>query len=131
VFKAELTALIPTLCTRCGRCCLKPDYIATLTASPGDVRRWRREGRHDILAYAEVIGSGADLWIRPDGSECTRCPFLRKDRNAVTYRCRIHATKPQPCRDYPASYDQMVEDGCEIVHELVARGIDATGWSRS
>jgi Fe-S-cluster containining protein len=119
----KLDALIQTLCTRCGRCCLNESYMGNLSATAEDVDRWEAEGRYDILRY-ESIG---DLWIK-NGEECTRCPFLRKDRGAERHKCRIHDTKPEECRGYPYDYEQMVQDGCEIVGELERLGIDATGW---
>jgi Fe-S-cluster containining protein len=130
----ELDQLIPSLCTRCGKCCLKESYMLSLNATGDDVRRWRNEGRADILRYAEVIGGKepwADLWVKPEsGEECTRCPFVRKDRGEPTYSCRIHSTRPQVCRNYPGSYDQMAKDGCEIIEELRKLDIDATGWEK-
>jgi len=85
-------------CTRCGKCCLNEHYMMTLTATARDVARWRREGREDILRYAAKVGPGFyDLWI-DDGIELSRCPFLRKERSAATYRCTIHETRPEACR---------------------------------
>jgi Fe-S-cluster containining protein len=72
-----------------------------------------------------------DAWVKPDGSECTRCPFVRKDAGAVTYKCRIYDTRPRVCRDYPSNYAQMKFVGCEIIDELRKRGIDATGWEKA
>jgi Fe-S-cluster containining protein len=123
----DLDALIPSLCTRCGKCCLNESYMGTLSATPDDVARWHEQGRTDILQW-ESLG---DLWVDDDGRECSRCPFLRKDRGKATYKCRIYDTRPAACRDYPQSYEQMVHDGCEIVGELQKLGIDATGWMRA
>jgi Fe-S-cluster containining protein len=79
--------------------------MGTLQASGEDVRRWRRERRYDILFYAFVMGRPddpwADLWIdRDTGDEKGRCPFVRKDRDAPTYRCTIYETRPEVCRKY-------------------------------
>ncbi|OIQ63228.1 flagellin N-methylase [mine drainage metagenome] len=105
-------------CTRCGKCCTNASYMLTLFATPNDILRWRREGRSDILRYAPVfqeIGS-ADLWIDPvSGNELSRCPFLKRSRGAGgKYLCSIHETRPDVCRGYPYSMEQMREDGCEI-----------------
>lgn len=128
----ELDTLIPSLCTRCGKCCLNENYMGNLFASADDVARWDDDFRFDILRYAYVMPDGtADLWIDENEREHYRCPFLRKDRGKPTYKCCIHDTKPKPCRDYPQDYDQMVRDGCEIVGELQKLGIDATGWMRA
>ncbi|GAB4246676.1 YkgJ family cysteine cluster protein [Deferrisoma sp.] len=83
-------------CRSCGRCCEL--FGATLTASPKDLERWRREGRDDLLARASPLGR---LWFDPDtGQRLPRCPHLVRIAPGRA-RCRIHATKPQICRDYP------------------------------
>lgn len=106
-------------CTRCGKCCLKVDYMESLYATPADVARWKSEGRLDILQYAWVMVSGADLWFSENGEQLPRCPFLRKDRGRNTYKCLIHETRPEVCRGYPYGYDQMVADDCEIPAAVV------------
>lgn len=119
-------AWISSACTRCGKCCLNEHYMMTLTASAEDVARWRREGRDDILRYVAKVGPGFyDLWI-DDGIELSRCPFLRKDRGATTYRCSLYETRPEAWRGYPVSYGQMVADECEIIDviQLSAEAID-------
>ena len=83
-----------------------------MSATEDDIERWELEGRHDILAYA----LHNDLWFSPvTGNELYRCPFLRKDRNKPTYSCRIYETRPEACRGYPYSHEQMVSIGCEIL----------------
>jgi Fe-S-cluster containining protein len=129
--QADLDRLIPSLCTRCGKCCLNADYMGTLEVSTEDVRRWHHEGREDILHHVWSVNENVhDAWVTKDGDDCTRCPFVRKDRNAPTYTCRIHQTRPEPGRDYPVDFEQMEQDGCEIIGELIKRGIDATSWRR-
>jgi Fe-S-cluster containining protein len=123
----ELDRLIPSLCTRCGKCCL--EWGGSLQASLEDVISWEVAGRNDILAYVDSLTEGThDLWIKLNGDECRRCPFLRKDGRKPTYTCRIYDARPEVCREYPRDYDHMVLIGCEIVDELRKRGIDATGW---
>jgi len=116
--EGETPGWVAAACTRCGKCCTNENYMMTLTASAKDVARWRREGRDDILRYVAQVGLGFyDLWV-DDGVELARCPFLRKDRGAATYRCRIHETRPETCRRYPVSYEQMVADECEIINAI-------------
>ena len=104
-------------CTQCGRCCLNQNYMNTLQASGDDVKRWRRQGRIDILLHAEVIGPAhnpfADLWFKMDGSEVKRCPFVRKVRDQDRYLCTIYETRPEVCRGYPYSAEQR--DECEMI----------------
>ena len=111
---------IASACTRCGKCCLNKGYMLTLSATAKDVARWRKEGRDDILRHVDQVSPGVyDLWF-DDGWELGRCPFLRKDRGAATYRCKIHDTRPEQCRSYPATYGKMVADECEIIHAILA-----------
>lgn len=79
--------------------------MGTLEATGEGVERWRREGRHDILRFAYVLGRPndpwADLWIDAQtGEERLRCPFVRKIRGQSRYLCTIYETRPQVCRDY-------------------------------
>jgi Fe-S-cluster containining protein len=79
--------------------------MGSLKATGKDVRRWRREGRDDILRYAYVLGDEsdpwADLWIDDrTGDEKMKCPFVRKVPGTNKYHCRIYETRPQVCRDY-------------------------------
>lgn len=125
----SLPDLICFICHRCGKCC---DWGGpSLSATKNDIKRWKKEGREDILRYVEFIRVKAcpkckkgfppnekicnicgvklrwetivtDLWFDPvTGEELQRCPFLRKVRNRSEYRCKIHETKPETCRDSP------------------------------
>jgi Fe-S-cluster containining protein len=106
-------------CTGCGKCCTNARFMGSLFATGKDVKRWRREGRDDILRYAAVLGPAsnphADLWIDPKtGDSRQRCPFVLKVPGTKRYTCTIHDTRPQVCRNYePWSGDP--NDVCEIV----------------
>lgn len=118
-----LPAWVGAACTGCGKCCLDESYMGSLPASVADVRRWKKEGRHDILQYVAHVHDGIyDLWVI-DGIELLRCPFVRKNRGQQTYRCTIHETRPDACRNYPVTASQMLEIGCEIVEELERVGV--------
>lgn len=102
-------------CSRCGKCCTNASYMGSLSATGDDVKRWKQEGRDDILGRVSILGPEddpwGDLWIKESGAEAQRCPFVRKDRNALTYRCTIYDTRPQVCRDYvPWSKHTLCED---------------------
>ena len=133
----SLPELMGFKCLRCGRCCLWGG--PTLSATRNDIKRWRRGKRHDILKYVDflyvrtcpkckkafepdrkicdICGSKlknetilSDLWFNPiTGEELHRCPFLRKVRGRKEYRCLIHETKPERCRDFPV----VVRTECE------------------
>ena len=44
-----------------------------------------------------------------------RCPWLRKLPKQKKYICRIYYDRPNDCRYYPVTVDQMVADGCEML----------------
>jgi len=105
-------------CTNCGKCCTNPSFMGSLEATGDDVKRWRRQRRHDILRFAEIMGPPedpwADLWVdRNSGVERERCPFVRKVLGQPRYLCSIYETRPQVCRDYepwaPGSICEVVE----------------------
>lgn len=96
-------------CTRCGKCCLKYD----ISPSGEDVKRWIREKRWDILEHVMILGDDDDPWGDIVGPT-SRCPFLRKDNGKNTYKCRIHETRPQVCRDYEPWAEGTI---CEEVKE--------------
>jgi Fe-S-cluster containining protein len=105
-------------CTQCGRCCTNPRFMGGMEASSEDLDRWRREGRYDILQYAGILGSFADLWISPrTNNEMNRCPFVRKRRNLPIYDCTIYDTRPQICREYPLYVGHMMYVDCEMLEE--------------
>lgn len=101
-------------CSRCGKCCTDPSFQGNLMADQEDYDRWVEEGRWDILRWCDPVT--LDLWV--DGSrndyEASRCPFVRKDRNRPTYRCMIHDTRPQVCRNY-VPFSGKENDICEDV----------------
>ena len=107
-------------CTQCGRCCTNPSFMKTLPATGDDVKRWRKGGRADILEWCSVLGDDAnpyaDLWISPrTGDEASRCPFVRKIRGQDRYTCTIYNTRPEVCRAYPISVDNMKAVDCEMI----------------
>ena len=109
---------LASACTGCGKCCIDSSYMLNLPATLSDIRRWKKEGREDILEYVDFVGEGVyDLWVK-DGKSMLRCPFVRKNRGKPTYRCTIHDTRPAACRGYPLTAEQMVELGCEIVGKI-------------
>lgn len=103
-------------CLQCGHCCRTLGDAFATSADTEDVDRWEREGRFDILQWVDLrlrdVGM-MDLWIDPTtGEEVVRCPWLRKVPREDRYRCRIHATKPRHCREYPHSKKHALMTGC-------------------
>lgn len=97
-------------CIRCGKCCREQGF--ELIATSGDIRRWRREGRIDILRYVwspKMLGGYGDIWTDPEtGEDLDYCPFLRRVAGVTTikgrYRCDIYETRPKVCREFYCEY---------------------------
>jgi Fe-S-cluster containining protein len=105
----------PYVCEQCGSCCRASS--ATVWASSGDVIRWLRERRYDIIRHFALslpdgsrLNALAIILNPPDthervsmrspetGEPYECCPFLEQD--GLKSRCRIHETKPERCRGY-------------------------------
>lgn len=88
------------MCSMCGKCCKEGG--SELTMTPSDYRRWKRQGRQDILRYARLSAQPdhGDLWIdSKTGEELFRCPFL-KEISTGKYVCEIYNTRPKVCREF-------------------------------
>jgi Fe-S-cluster containining protein len=44
-----------------------------------------------------------------------RCPWLQKLPNQEKYICRIYYDRPDDCKYYPVTINQMVMDECEML----------------
>ena len=44
-----------------------------------------------------------------------RCPWLRKLPGQDKYVCRIYYNRPDECKHYPVTIDEMLRDGCEML----------------
>ncbi len=83
-------------CLCCGECC--ESFGGHLPASEHDIKRWRREGREDLLNRVNRLGW---IWVDPDTKALLeRCPFIDKISEQQSL-CAIQETKPDICRDYP------------------------------
>jgi Fe-S-cluster containining protein len=98
-------------CNNCGKCCTSADFMGSLSATERDVRRWKREGREDILEFVDE--TTGDLWITPNGYELSICPFVAREGNS--WFCSIYSTRPEVCRGYPSGIEHMISIGCEMI----------------
>ena len=83
-------------CACCGHCC--ESFGGHLRASEQDLKRWRSEGRDDLLSRVNRLGW---IWVDPQTKQLEDpCPFIdwSSDHKGL---CRINDTKPDMCRDYP------------------------------
>lgn len=52
----------------------------------------------------------------PDsGEQIELCPWLRKGPDQNLYTCDIYFDRPDDCRFYPVTIEQMIVDECEML----------------
>ena len=100
-------------CNQCGKCCIKYSN-GGLTASKSEMELWEVFRPH----ISEYVRDGK-LWMDPaTGEQITLCPWLRKEPNKEIYTCDIYFDRPEDCRHYPTSIEEMVNDECEMIEVL-------------
>ena len=99
-------------CNQCGKCCIKYSN-GGLSVSVAQIDYWDNY-RPEIHRYV-VEGN---IWIDPDtGKQIELCPWLRKVPNQNKYTCDIYNDRPDDCKYYPSTIDEMVIDECEMLEE--------------
>ena len=97
-------------CNQCGKCCIHYSD-GGLSAEDHEIDWWE-SFRPKIFSHV----SDGKIWISPvTGKQMVRCPWLRKLPNQKKYICRIYYDRPQDCKSYPVTIDQMVKDECEML----------------
>ena len=52
----------------------------------------------------------------PDtGNQLELCPWLRKLPNENKYTCDIYYDRPDDCKFYPVTIEDMIKDECEML----------------
>ena len=97
-------------CNQCGKCC--ENYSdGGLSASESEIEFWEIFRPH-IFEFV----SGGKIWIDPDtGKQIKRCPWLQQLPDEKKYICNIYYDRPDDCKHYPVTIDQMVKDECEML----------------
>ena len=99
-------------CNQCGKCCIKYGN-GGLSVSDVQLDYWENY-RPEIHRY---VAEG-NIWIDPDtGRQIELCPWLRKAPNQNKYTCDIYYDRPDDCKYYPSTIDEMVIDECEMLEE--------------
>ena len=99
-------------CNQCGKCCIKYSN-GGLSVSDVQIDYWENY-RPEIHRY---VNEG-NIWIDPDtGKQIELCPWLRKAPNQNKYTCDIYYDRPDDCKYYPSTIDEMVIDECEMLEE--------------
>jgi Fe-S-cluster containining protein len=97
-------------CNQCGKCCTKYSN-GGLSASANEIEYWDNF-RPDIYRYV----SDGKIWVNPDtGKQIELCPWLRKLPDQNKYTCNIYYDRPDDCKYYPVTIEQMVKDECEML----------------
>ena len=97
-------------CNQCGKCC-EAYSDGGLSATTSEIEWWETH-RPEIHRYV----SQGKIWISPDtGKQLQRCPWLTKLTEQNKYICEIYADRPEDCKHYPVSIDDMIRDGCEMI----------------
>ncbi|VAX00702.1 hypothetical protein MNBD_GAMMA22-2843 [hydrothermal vent metagenome] len=97
-------------CNQCGKCCTKYSD-GGLSASQNEIEYWEIF-RPDI---AEFVYKG-EIWIDPNTRDkINRCPWLQKDLDQEIYSCAIYNDRPNDCKYYPVTIEQMIADECEML----------------
>ena len=105
-------------CKKCGKCCQTLDYHDQL--SEHDYRFWRELGRQDLLEWVRLVQKNSHeflyrIWVPPGKLAASdRCPWLYPIETKTTplWQCRIHAVKPEICRQYPGTRKHAVMTAC-------------------
>ena len=112
--KLQLLYFVPVIhmknCNQCGKCCINYGGNA-LSASESDLENWALF-RPDIAAYVH----NNELWFDPVTKQpLQQCPWLQQDKMSNKYGCSIYTDRPEDCRHYPVSIEDMVKDECEML----------------
>ena len=97
-------------CNQCGKCCINySDGGLSVTAGEID---WWEEHRPDIFGYVR----DGKIWMDPHtGEQLSVCPWLEQVPGEQKYTCRIYFDRPEDCKHYPVTIEQMVKDECEML----------------
>ena len=97
-------------CNQCGKCCTKYSD-GGLSASESEIKHWD-VFNPNIYSYV----SNGNIWFDPDtGKQLESCPWLRKEPNQNKYTCDIYFDRPDDCKYYPVTIEQMIKDECEML----------------
>ena len=97
-------------CNQCGKCCI--NYSNGGLSASADEIEWWENSRPEIARY--VING--KIWMDPDtGNQLELCPWLRKNSNQNIYTCEIYFDRPDDCKYYPVTIEDMIKDECEML----------------
>ena len=99
-------------CNQCGKCCINYSN-GGLSASPEEIKMWDLF-RSDIYDYV----TDGKIWMNPEtGEQLERCPWLVKEPDKNIYTCDIYNDRPDDCKFFPVTIEQMINIECEMIEE--------------
>ena len=99
-------------CNQCGKCCIK--YSNGGLSASADEIEWWDNFRPDIYRFV----NNNKIWNNPDtGEALPLCPWLRKAPGRNIYTCDIYYDRPDDCKFYPVTIEQMINDECEMLEQ--------------
>lgn len=99
-------------CNQCGKCCIKYGN-GGLSVSASQLDHWDN-CKPEIVKY---VNEG-NIWMDPDtGKQIELCPWLRKVPGKNKYTCDIYYDRPDDCKFYPSTINEMVMDECEMLED--------------
>lgn len=99
-------------CNQCGKCCIKYSE-GGLSVSKDEINLWDIF-KPDIYRYV----SDGKIWFNPDtDNQLDRCPWLIKHPSLNKFSCDIYYDRPNDCKYYPVTIEQMIVDECEMLEE--------------
>lgn len=106
----EETQVQDFVCKRCGACCRVPGYVRVTEADADALAAALGLPVEQFLAeYTELSPSRTGLVLKSPPE--APCLFLTE-----TNLCRVHAARPQQCRDYPSRWRSAeIEAVCQAV----------------
>lgn len=98
-------------CNQCGKCCIKYGG-GGLSVEEDELKMWAAF-RPDIMSFV----FDKKIWMDPSTHEpLTICPWLRLEEGPQKkYSCDIYTDRPNDCRYYPTSIEEMIRDECEML----------------
>ena len=99
-------------CNQCGKCCIKYSN-GGLTTSLAQIDYWSNH-KPEIYKY---VKQGKIWFDSATGEQIALCPWLRKEPGHNKYTCDIYYDRPDDCKFYPSTLDEMVGDNCEMLEK--------------
>jgi Fe-S-cluster containining protein len=97
-------------CNQCGKCCTNYSD-GGLSALASEIEYWEIF-RPNIFKYVR----DGKIWMCPEsGKQLKRCPWLRQVQGQNKFTCDIYDDRPDDCKHYPVTIDQMIQDECEML----------------